>query len=605
MPTATSPPRSEISHAFQWNAESVFPDVEAWEAEFQAISIVFDPNEIKPPVALGSSKELHEQLEFAIEWLVRAETIYLYAAMEHSVETTIPAAAERYSQARGLLSRVQSHLSGLRPRVLAIGQETIISWVAQEPSLGIYQHYLDDMFLKEAHIGSLETETLLGLLGDPFAGTSASSRVLTNADFKFQPAMTGEGRPVELTQGSIQRLLSEPDRILRKNAWENYLDQYRSYQNTLANNLETSIKQNVFLSRAHKYDSTLEAALFEDQIPTEIFHNLIHSFKQNLPLWHRYWNIRRDTLGVDSLEPFDALAPLTDTRPTVTYQQAVEWICSGLAPMGDDYIAAIRRGCGEERWVDVYPNQGKRGGAFSSGVHGTHPFIVMSYNDTLFSMSTLAHELGHSMHSYLTWQSQPAVYGDYSLFVAEVASNFHQAMVRAYLMGQSDDPFFRIALIEEAMANFYRYLFVMPTLARLELESHQRVENGQGLTAQILNDLCTTYFKEAYGPDMHIDPDRVGIIWATFGHLYVDYYVYQYATGIAGAYALAQGILSDESGAVDNYLNFLKLGSSCYPFEALEVAGVDLSSPQVVQAAFDGMSQMLNELEVILDEIGL
>ena len=604
MPTSALPPRSKISLAYRWNAESVFPDVEAWDAEFQAISNAFDHNEIKTPVEFGSSMELYEQLEAAIKWLGRAEIVYLYAALEHSVETIRSVNAERYSQARSLLSRVQSHLSGLQPLVLAIGQETIHSWVAQDPSLEIYQHYLEDMFRKEAHIGSLETETLLGLLGDPFAGTSASSRVLTNADFQFQPAMNADGEPVELTQGSIQRLMTEPDRTLRQTAWENYLDLYRSYQNTLANNLETSIKQNVFLTRAHKYDSTLEAALFENQIPTDIFHNLIHTFKANIPLWHRYWHMRREALGVDILEPFDARAPFTDTRPSVSYQQAVEWICSGLTPLGEDYIAAIRRGCGEERWVDVYPNQGKRGGAFSSGVHGTHPFIVMSYNDTLFSLSTLAHELGHSMHSYLTWQNQPPVYGDYSLFVAEVASNFHQAMVRAYLLEQSDDPVFRIALIEEAMANFYRYLFIMPTLARLELESHQRVEKGQGLTAQILNDLCVTYFEEAYGPEMHIDPERVGVMWATFGHLYVDYYVYQYATGIAGAYALAQRILSEESGAVESYLKFLKLGGSCYPLEALEIAGVDLTSPLVVQAAFDGMRQMLDELEVMFHEVG-
>ena len=523
MSAATIPARTQISRAYRWNAESVFPDVEAWKAEYQLISKAFDHKEIKTHADIRSSTELHQQLESAFKWLIQAETVFLYAALEYSVETTRAEAAERYSQARSLLSRVQSHLAGIQPQILTIKQETIRSWVAQDISLSAYQHYLEDIFRKDTHIGSLETETLLGLLGDPFAGTVATARVLTDADFHFQPAINEEGELVELTHGSQPRLMTESDRMLRQTAWENYLDLYRAYQNTLANNLETSIKQNVFLARAHKYGSTLEAALFEYQIPTDIFHNLISTFKANLSLWHRYWRIRRETLGLDRLEPFDAMAPLTDTRPNVPYQQAVEWICSGLEPLGEDYIAAIQLGCGEERWVDVYPNQGKRGGAFSSGVHGTHPFIVMSYNDTLFSLSTLAHELGHSMHSYLTWQNQPPVYSSYSLFVAEVASNFHQAMVRAYLLELSDDPIFRIAVIEEAMANFYRYFLIMPTMARVELESHRRVENGQGLTAQILNNLCVTYFEEACGPEMHIDPERVGIIWATIGHLYVDY----------------------------------------------------------------------------------
>lgn len=330
---------------------------------------------------------------------------------------------------------------------------------------------------------------------------------------------------------------------------------------------------------------------------------MLSTFIDNLPLWHRYWRIRCDALGIDPLQPYDTWAPLTSDPPHVSYEQAVEWICAGLEPMGEEYIVAIQRGCSEERWVDVYPNQGKRGGAFSSGVHGTHPFIVMSYNDTLFSLSTLAHELGHSMHSYLAWESQPAVYSDYSFFVAEVASNFHQAMVRAYLLTQSDDPIFRIAVIEEAMANFYRYFLIMPTLARFELESHKLVEKGQGLTAELLKDLCGAFFKEAYGPDVHIDPDRVGIIWATFGHLYVDYYVYQYATGIAGAYAISQKILSGDDGAVEKYLDFRKLGGADYPIKALEVAGVDLTSSQTIQAAFNGMGELIDELELLLDEV--
>jgi oligoendopeptidase F len=544
MEISPNRPRAEIPQRYRWNAESVYPDIAAWDAEFQSLFEAFESQEIRLPEHIESSTQLFGILEAAFSWHNRAETIYLYAAMEHSVDTTKAEAVEHASQARSLLAKAQSLLAALNPLLLTIGQDTVRSWMAEYASLQSYRHFIEDGFRKQAHTRSLDLETILGHVKDPFAGTAAAFRMLTNADFRFNPAINRHGEEIDLTQGTWPRLLTDPDRNVRRMAWENYLDLYLAHQNTLASTLETSIKQNVFLAHAHNYESSLEAALFEFQIPATIFHNLLNTFQANLPLWHRYWRIRRQALEVDPLEAYDIWAPLTPNRPHVAYDQAVEWICAGLEPLGKDYTAAIRRGCSEERWVDIYPNQGKRGGAFSSGVHGTHPFIVMSYNDTLFSLSTLAHELGHSMHSYLTWQNQPPVYSSYSMFVAEVASNFHQAMVRAHLLERFDDPAFRITVIEEAMANFYRYFLIMPTLARLELESHQRIENGQGLTAQYLNELCACYFSEAYGSEMRMDPDRVGITWATFGHLYVDYYVYQYATGIAGAYSISQRILS-------------------------------------------------------------
>ncbi len=598
------PPRSEIPEKYRWNAESVFSTLKAWESEFKQIEEALMNQSISVPPEVRSGQALYELLESSLNWLTRAKKIYLYAGLEHSVETTIADAAQRYSEARSLLSKVESRLAAIQPLVIQLGKEKIRAWLDEDKNLSIYRFHLEDILRKQKHVRSNEIETLLGLLRDPFSGTSAAAQMLTSADFKFPPALTMQDEPIELTQGSYPSLLADPDPNVRKTAWNHYLDLYLAHQNTLATTLETSIKQNVLLARTRDYESSLHASLDEYRIPTEVFNNLLETFQTNLPLWHRYWNIRREALGGKRLQVYDTWAPLASERPHVPYEQAVEWICAGLEPMGEAYTAAIRRGCSEDRWVDVYPNQGKRGGAFSSGVHGTHPFIVMSYNDTLFSLSTLAHELGHSMHSYLTWNNQPVVYSDYSLFVAEVASNFHQAMVRAYLLEQFDQPEFRIAVIEEAMANIYRYLLIMPTLARLELESHQRIEKGMGLTAQILKELCLEYFKEAYGPGVELDPERTGMIWATFGHLYVDYYVYQYATGIAGASAFAQKILSGESGAVDRYLAFLNVGGACYPIDALSTAGVDLASPQPVQAAFDSMETLLDELEFLLGKIG-
>jgi oligoendopeptidase F len=350
------------------------------------------------------------------------------------------------------------------------------------------------------------------------------------------------------------------------------------------------------------FESSLEATLFEHNIPTSVFRNLIDTFKANLPTWHRYWAIRRKALGVESLHPYDIWAPMGGGSPKIPYEQAVDWICDGMAPLGEEYVSAMRQGCLEDRWVDVHPNAGKSGGAFSSGRPGTFPFIVMSYADTVFSLSTLAHELGHSMHKHLLDQVQPVIYSRYSLFVAEVASNFNQSMVRSHLLDTQTDPAFQLAVLEEAMSNFHRYFFIMPTLARFELDIHQRVERGQGLTASDMSELMADYFAEGYGGEMSVDRDRVGITWATFGHLYVDYYVYQYATGISGANALVKRVLSGREGGVDDYLGFLRAGGALYPLDALKLGGVDLSTPEAVEITFGVLSDLVDRLENLLTD---
>ena len=329
---------------------------------------------------------------------------------------------------------------------------------------------------------------------------------------------------------------------MRRTAWTHYADAHLAFKNTMANCLLAGVKQDVFKARAHRYNSSLEAALDAGNIPAAVFHNLIDVYRANLPTWHRYWRVRRQALGLDVLCEYDIKAPLTDKPVRVPYEQAVEWIAAGMAPLGEEYVNTLRRGTLEERWVDIYPNKGKGAGAYSYGGPGDHPFIMMSYTDDLFSLSTLAHELGHSMHSYHTWESQPLIYADYSLFVAEVASNFYQALVRAHLFETQDDPDFQIGLIEEAMANFHRYFFIMPTLARFELEIHERVERGESFNADQLIELMADLFAEGYGGEVEMDRARTGITWAEFSsHLYANFYVFQYATGISGAHALARG----------------------------------------------------------------
>ena len=500
-------------------------------------------------------------------------------------------------KAGGIHGQVIAAVSFVQPEMLEIGEQTLRQWLRDETRLTEYEHYVNNLFRNQAHVRSTEVEEILGMLADPFDGSSSTASMLTNADFHFPPAIDSHGKEHDLTQGTFYKIRANSDRVARQNTWNNYLDTYLAHKNTLATNLATSIKQNVFLMRARKHKSTLAASLFENDIKVEVFHNLIDVFKKNLPVWQRYFEIRRKALGVEELYPYDLWAPLTSSNPKLSYQQAVDWICDGLSPMGEDYVNTVRKGALEDRWVDVYPNQGKRNGAFSWGAPGTHPFIMMSFNDDMTGLSTLAHELGHSMHSYLTWQNQPLVYGEYSLFVAEVASNFHQALVRGYLLQNNPDKDLQIAIIEEAMSNFLRYFFIMPTLARFELETHERAEKGEPLTADTMMTLMADLFSEGYGETVKINRERVGIIWATFGHLFSDYYVYQYATGISGAHALSRRVLDGVPNAVEDYTKFLKAGGSMYPLDALKMAGVDLASPSPVEETFAVMSDYIDRLE--------
>jgi oligoendopeptidase F len=598
MSSATLPRHHELPAQYTWNASSVFPSAEAWESEWQAVNagLLAHAERYRGQLA-GSAAVLYECLQLRDETLRRAQVLMVYADMGSAVDSNDQAAAALAGRARSLYGQVLATFAFVEPELIALGAVKLRGWANSEPRLALYAHYFDDLFRKQAHIRSGEVEELLGLVADPFSGVSVNESLLTNADFQFAPARSSAGEDVTVSQSTIDRLLGHPDREVRRTAFESHCDEYLAHKNTLANNLVTSIKQNVFKMRARRHDSTLAATLFEDNISLDVFYNLIAVFRRNLPTWHRYWTIKRRALRVDQLHYYDIWAPIATQPPTVSYEQAVEWICAGLQPLGDDYVRAVRRGCLDDRWVDVYPNQGKVAGAFSSGAPGTHPFIMMSYHDDLFSLSTLAHELGHSLHTYLTFENQPVIYSNYSLFVAEVASNFHQAMVRAHLFNTHSAAQFQLALLEEAFANFHRYLFIMPTLARFELDIHQRLERGEGVTADTMMKLMDDLFAEGFGGELASDPDRHGIIWATFGHLYADYYVYQYATGIAAANALAQRILAGTPHAAEDYLRFLSAGNSVYALDALKIAGVDLTKPEPVEAGFAVLAEMVDRLE--------
>jgi oligoendopeptidase F len=484
---------------------------------------------------------------------------------------------------------------------LEIGFDRLREWIRQEPRLATYAHYFTSLERLQAHVRSAEVEELLGLVQEPFSTAVATHGVLADADMRFSPARTAAGEERPLDQGNIDALLIDNDAEVRRTAFESYADAHLALRNTMANALAAGIKQDVFNARARRFSSSLEAALTPNHIPVAVFHALLETFQKNLPTWHRYWAIRRRALGQDKLALADTTAPLTANFPLVPFDRAFEWILEGMKPLGEDYVSVMKRGVLEQRWVDKFPNKGKRAGAFSTGAPGTHPFILMSHNDDIFGMSTLAHELGHSMHSYYSWKSQPAVYANYGIFLAEVASNFNQALVRQYLLRSNADRDFQIAVIEEAMANFHRYFFIMPILARFELALHERAERGEPLTADAMIELLDGYFREGYGDQVEEDRERVGITWAQFPtHLYANFYVFQYATGISGAHALADGVLAGKPGAVDRYLGFLKAGSSAFPLDILKTAGVDLTSPEPVDKTFGVLADLVDRLDTLI-----
>lgn len=593
------PRRSEVPQEHQWNAESVFPDTAAWKAELDALhqaipqAAAYSGRLSESPALLAEALEAMESVER------RVGTVYFYAAMTSACDSTDDNANGMVGQAGALFASMAGAFAFTEPELLTIGHETLKAWMQQEPRLAVYAQRFDDLFRRQRHVRSAEVEEVLGLSADAIQTLADTAELITNADMQFADAIDSEGNHHPVTQGTMDKHMNQPDLKRRETAWNSFFDAHLALKNGLANNLAGAIKRDVFFARARRHSSSLEAALFANNIPVEVFHNLIDTFRRHIPTWHKYWRVRRKALGLETLHPYDVWAPIATRQPTITFSDAVRMIAEGMQPLGDEYVGVLRRGCLEERWVDIYPNVGKRQGAFSYGQPGTHPFIMMNFNDTLNSMSTLAHELGHSMHSYYTWQNQPYAYSGYSLFVAEVASNFNQALVRAHLLKTQEDPQFRIAVIEEAMYNFHRYFFQMPTLARFELAMHERAERGESLTADIMISTMADLFAEGYGDEVQFDRQRVGATWATFGHLYANFYVFQYATGISAAHALAERVLTQGEPAAEAYLGFLKAGSSRYALDILQSAGVDMRTPEAVEKTFAVLEHYVDQLEAL------
>ncbi|TMG66532.1 MAG: oligoendopeptidase F family protein, partial [Chloroflexi bacterium] len=517
--TRSLPARSAVDKRFTWDSESVFPDEAAWEEAVESIvSRLPDLQEFKGH--LGDSPDSLADWFDAIERARRLMAcVMVYSTMAYSVDVSDQGAAARADRTRTVAAQLGAAASFAVPEMLSVGLPKLRQWATSSPRLSHLDHYFDRLEKLQKRIRSAEVEELLTQASDPLATALSVHGVLANTDLKFAPAVGSDGDLREVAQGTIASLLTHPDREVRRTAFESYADEHLRMQHAMAASLAGGVKRDVFFARARGYASSLEAALEPGHIPVDVFHNVVRTFRDNVGTWHRYWRIRRHALGLEVLRPYDTRAQLGAAELKVPYEQAVDWIAEGVAPLGEEYVKVLREGATQGRWVDVYPNQGKRMGAFSSGAVDTKPFIFMSYNDDIFSMSTLAHELGHSMHSYLAWRSQPFIYSNYGLFQAEVASNMHQALTRRHLLARKTDPAFQIAVIEEAMSNFYRYFFIMPSLARLELEIHEHAERGAAITADYLNNLMADLMEEVYGSEVDVserDRARIGSTWAQF-----------------------------------------------------------------------------------------
>ncbi|MDR6217350.1 oligoendopeptidase F [Deinococcus soli (ex Cha et al. 2016)] len=599
MPTETIkalPPRSDVPREQTWDIEALYDTPDAWSAEGDALARDL-PALSAHAGQLGTPGGLLAYLRAANDLELRLGRFMSYASMTASVDGRDAVAAARRDRASTLGAQFGSAAAFFRPELLALDDALVRGWL-DTPDFAEHRVRLERILRGKPHVRSAEVEELLGAVQAPFASERGIHPALANMDLRFG---TAGGETV--TQGNVDRLTAHPEREVRREAWEGYADAHLAARHSQAAMYATNVRQNVFLARARNYPDTISASLSPDNIPTAVVTTLLDTYRANTPVWHRYWRVRREWLGLPELREYDVKAALVPPR-AVSYEQAVQWLEGGMAALGADYVRDMVPGLTTERWVDYAENDGKRQGAYSNGGGRVKPYIFMTWNGTMNSYSTLAHEIGHSMHSLLSQREHGYGVPRYTLFHAEVASNFNQAMVRQHLLAQAraaGDTEFEVQIIEEALSNFHRYFFIMPTLAAFELEAYRRIEAGGTLSAPDLITLTADLLSKGYGDGVTMDRERSGILWAQFStHLYANFYAYQYSTGISAAHQILEQFTADPDAARESYLRFLRSGGSLDPIDALREAGVDMLSPAPVEATFRTLEGYVARLEELL-----
>ncbi|WP_174612803.1 oligoendopeptidase F [Virgibacillus ihumii] len=597
--TKELPKRSEIPVERTWKLEDIFSTDEEWEKELHALKNDLPSIEKFQGKLAESAQNLYDVLKLQDELSERLGKLFTYAHMKNDQDTTNSKYQEMNSKAENVLTVASSSMSYIVPEILMMDESKLDEYLNENDDLQLYKHTLDEISRQRPHVLSKREEALLAEASEPMSNASNTFGMLNNADLTFPTIKNDQGEEVDLTHGRFIGFLESKDRNVRENAFKAMYDTYGKFKNTFASTLTGTVKADNFSAKVRNYDSARQAALDSNRIPEQVYDNLVEAVNEKLPLLHRYAALRKKVLEVEELHMYDMYTPLVkDADMNIPYEKAQEYVLEGLKPLGEEYVSTLKEGF-NSRWIDVEESKGKRSGAYSSGAYGTNPYILLNWQDKVNDLFTLAHELGHSLHSYYTRANQPFRYGNYSIFIAEVASTCNEALLNDYMLENVDDDKQKLYLLNHFLEGFRGTVFRQTMFAEFEHDIHKRMQNGEALSAERLTDIYYELNKKYFGEDV-VSDDEIGLEWARIPHFYMDYYVYQYATGYSAATALASRILSGEDGAVDRYLDFLRAGNSDYPIEVLKKAGVDMTSKQPILDALDVFEEKLNEMEKLL-----
>ena len=592
--------RNEMDPALCWNTADLFASDEAWTAELEACQDL-------PAQAAAFQGKLGESAQTLYDYLTaseaisqRVERLYVYTFLKSDEDTTNSTYQAMKGRCMSFIVQLNSACAFEGPELVAISDETLARFYAEKPELEQYRRYLDKARLNKDHILSPAEENLLAAAGQVAGGPSRIYNTFHDADMKFPSVTDGEGKEHTLTNGSYIPLMESHDRVLRENTFHTYYGVYGANRNALAAMLDAEIRKCIFFARSRKYGSTMESSMGPNEVPVSVYHNLLEAVHQNLDKLHRYMALRKKVMGLDELHMYDIYAQMLPEADTVIpFQQARDEVLEATKVLGEEYHSVLKQGF-DSRWIDIYENEGKRSGAYSCG-SPVHPYVLLNHKDTLNSQFTLAHEMGHAMHSYLSSKNQPYIYSDYVLFVAEVASTCNEALLMQYLLKKTTDKKQRAVLINYFLEQFRTTLYRQAMFADFEMQVHQLAETGETLTAQRLCDIYYDINKQYHGEAMVVDRD-IEMEWSRIPHFYRHFYVYQYATGFSAAMALSKRILEGGDEAVADYLKFLSGGCSTDPVSLLKIAGVDMSTPAPVNDALALFGELIDELETLLAE---
>ncbi len=601
--TTRVPERSEIDKKYLWATEEIFPNVEAWQKEYAALE-----NKIGDLAAFkGTLSEGPEQLAKALELRDKIEPrisrVFVYASLLADQDTRVSENQALETKARSLAVNYSQATSWFEPELIALTHDRIEDWMNEEPRLRLYDQAFDNLFRQQKHILSPREEELLAMAGEVRAVPGTAYNLLSNADLKFPTIKDEKGRDRELDDSAFYLFMRSSDRRVRKDAYNAIVGAYADVRNTASALVNGAVQNHILTVKARNYDSCLAAALDSGNIPVDVYNTLIETVNDNLHLLHRYQDLRKRALNLeDGVHAYDLFAPfIEDQSLEYSYEDAVATIETALQPLGPDYLKPMMTGF-ESRWVDVYPTKGKRSGAYSSGTFLTQPYILMNFHGGYEDMSTLAHEMGHSMHSYFSRGTQPYVYSNYSIFCAEVASTCNEILLQNYVLDRTTDPRKKLYLLGEFLEGIRGTVFRQTMFSEFEQKIHEMAESNVPLTADALGKTYGTIMKKYYGRSYTHD-DLVDNYWIRIPHFYYNFYVYKYATSYCAASDIARRIMNDQPGAREAYMTFLKSGSSKYPVQLLREAGVDMTTPEPIEAAMTIFENLLDQTEQLLKDL--